>query len=194
MRKIDLLDTASPRATILTSLSIKSCRFSVGVGARRYLYLSGGYSDVEILREAHEYDIVTNRWSRLPNLLKARECHSSVVIADTLYIMGGIMENGGISHGFDDIECIKPRIEMAWRFFLRIHKAIVILRNAFAISSSEVCLVGGANIYEGCIVNLNKKSFRKFMNKDLDLQMTLKGSPQIQWAGRQRFITFGEKW
>ena len=98
--------------------------------SRRYLYLTGGKDS----QKADMYDTWTNQWSTLPDLIRKRTDHASLVLTGTLYVIGGIESS---------IECIKPGIETAWNEFLQDESIIRFDLAAVAISATQFCFYGG---------------------------------------------------
>ena len=91
MRKLTQLDTGNPHAVELPSLHQSIYWFSVTVHSRRRIYITGGNSFERVtINRVFFFDILSNGWNEAPKLNKGRYRHSSIVLADKIYVVGGI--------------------------------------------------------------------------------------------------------
>ena len=56
----------------------------------RFIFISGGHEqNYLILKDVERYDCIADRWESLPELNYARINHSSCILGNTLYVIGG---------------------------------------------------------------------------------------------------------
>ena len=90
LQKLNKLDSCFPDAKALTFLQKHMEWFSVSVANRRYIYVTGGIDDdLKELTNAWVYDTAADRWLTIPESNEGRYSHASVVVAQSLYIIGG---------------------------------------------------------------------------------------------------------
>ena len=59
------------------------------------------------LNTVEVYDHVADTWSYMPSMVETRYCHSSVAYKNKLFVIGGILGNGGNSYEVFDSACKK---------------------------------------------------------------------------------------
>ena len=91
--KLDKIGSPNFAITWLTPLKRRSHGFAIAAHARCDIYLSGGGNEERYnfhRDQVCKYSISENRWTSMPRMNQARSWHSSMVLANHLYVMGGI--------------------------------------------------------------------------------------------------------
>ncbi|XP_066294931.1 kelch-like protein 38 [Branchiostoma lanceolatum] len=101
LQSIICLDPVSRQYYHITDLPVPSLGYMGVTSAGRYLYVTGGRVHPLIgqgphsapSRQAFRYDFLTDTWTKLPDMLRGRAGHQSVVVDLKLFLAGGDVES-----------------------------------------------------------------------------------------------------
>ena len=123
------------KITQLPSLAMVANNFSLAVQNRRYVCISGGINDNlnQPLKKVTILDTVNHRETDLPDLNQERFCHSSIVLADSLFVFGGMINSSEYS---ETIECLTLQSNKAWITLFDSSKHVGRINSAIAAISA----------------------------------------------------------
>ena len=153
---------------------------------RSKIYMTGGQTGDynTALSAAWVFNIVTNRWGKLPNMLQARFRHSSVALDNRLFVMGGVISNHAYAGSIEFL--VRSSVADGWQTVVE-HNDLI--KRSFtgvaAISASKMVIFGGQNqgrfFNDGYTFDWSNKEVEPFLGKETDIAFYTE--TQKCWSG-----------
>lgn len=123
--------------------------FSLAYDGQRYIYVSGGWAEKLFgLRRSKDqdsvlkYDTVNDAWSSIQSLSQSRHSHSSLVLAQKLYVFGGFAGRGDVWQ--DSLEVLDLQVQnSAWKLIQHDDQFNTFECSIGSISDHEIIIIGG---------------------------------------------------